>query len=66
MPSPAMKKLFAKHKKKGHRGLTPQECCRLVLYQLGEIAKWEKLLWDRLYGTGGGGTPPPPPVWPPK
>lgn len=65
MPSKAIKALGRKYKKKGGRGLTEKECCRMVLAQLAEIAKWEKAVWDTIWGGGGGGTPPPPPKWPP-
>lgn len=54
-----------KFKKKGKRELTQQECCDLVMYQLGEIAKWEMLVWNQIWGSGGGSPPPPPPTWPP-
>ncbi|HQR19026.1 MAG TPA: hypothetical protein PK948_11665 [Gemmatimonadales bacterium] len=65
MPTKATKKLGRILKKKGPRGLTEKECCRLVMAQLGEIAKWEAAAWQKLWGPGGGGTPPPPPKWPP-
>lgn len=65
MPTKSAKALGRKLKRKGARGMTEKECCRLVLAQLAEIAKWERALWDTIWGGGGGGTPPPPPKWPP-
>ena len=65
MPTKAIKKLGRQFKKKGRAGPDREECCRLVLAQLAEIAKWEKSVYDTIWGGGGGGTPPPPPKWPP-
>ena len=66
MPPAALSDLMKRYRRKGHRGLTEKECCALVLRQLAAIAKWEKAVYDTIWGGGGGGSPPPPPSWPPK
>jgi hypothetical protein len=43
-----------------------KECCEKVEKMdkyLKDVAQWNQLVWNQIWG-GGGGTPPPPPHWP--
>jgi hypothetical protein len=64
--SPTIQRITDQLKADGPAFLSEQDCCALVTYQLDEIAKWQQVVWDTLWGPGGGGNPPPPPTWPPK
>ena len=64
---PEIRRIVNKMRTRGAGSLNPEECCKLVQYQLTQIMNWEVTLAKELAdsGSGGGGTPPPPPKWPP-
>ena len=66
MRAPRPTRIITKLRKKGHKDLTKEECCKLLAWQLEQIYAWEQLVWDKIWGGGGGSAPPPPPKWPPK